>query len=324
MMMDCPRCGFSQPKDRFCASCGMDVDAFLLKPKPLWVRILQNPNLHLSLIAIFMVLLVGYILYTQSTLVSRGVRQMLGTPLTSKEAADPADAGATPLEESADEIETVAAEIPEPVALTAQPGSTAPAAAAVAAAKEPTQIEAVFWEVAHDTLSGLFTVAEKVGESNAGRVFLFKDGGKIADAIRAGSRRVSQPRLANLATGAQLTIETPPTAPEPFQFGMALQVAKWENREATLRWFAQMVLSQPETPAEMASQVPAVKAVVESTLNGSTALGAAGLLVIVLEPNNRMPREEYLNKAGEGPWRIFASEDFRNGVTEWVVLVDLK
>ena len=87
--MDCPRCGFAQPKDRYCASCGLDVDAFLARPKPLWIRVLENPNLHLALIGILMILVVGYILYTRSSFVSRGVHQMFGQPLTSREAADP-------------------------------------------------------------------------------------------------------------------------------------------------------------------------------------------------------------------------------------------
>lgn len=320
MMMDCPRCGFAQPKDRYCASCGLDVDAYLAKPQPLLIRILQNPNFHLSLIALAVLLIVGYILFTRSAFVSREVRQMFGTPLTSREAADPNDPGPSPSPQPMQAVQQEAA--PPPEVETAVPGS---APAEEATLKDVRRMEMVFYEVAHETLGGLVGAAEKIGESNAGRAYLFKDGAKIVEALRVGSRRVSYLRAVDLTPNAQLLIETPPSTPEPFQFGLAIQLQKLENNKvATLRWDSQMVLSQPETPAELASQTPVMKTVVESNLSGTTSLNGNGLLMIVLEPNNRHPREEYLAKAGDGPWRIFASEDFKANITDWVVLVQLK
>src|SRR5665213_2534728 len=89
MMMDCPRCGFAQPKDRYCASCGLDIDNFTAKPKPLLVRLLQNPNVHLGLIGILVFLIVGYIFYSQRGLVSRQVSALFdGTPVASRDAGD--------------------------------------------------------------------------------------------------------------------------------------------------------------------------------------------------------------------------------------------
>ncbi|MCB0341386.1 MAG: hypothetical protein H6626_09255 [Pseudobdellovibrionaceae bacterium] len=34
MIVECPRCGFSQPKDRYCANCGVDMDNYKPEPKP--------------------------------------------------------------------------------------------------------------------------------------------------------------------------------------------------------------------------------------------------------------------------------------------------
>src|SRR5579871_4315876 len=89
MMMDCPRCGFSQPKDRYCANCGLDVEHFHAKPAPIWIRLLQNPNFHLSLIAILLVFVVGYILYSRSGLTREVGHLLRGTPLSSRDAGDP-------------------------------------------------------------------------------------------------------------------------------------------------------------------------------------------------------------------------------------------
>jgi hypothetical protein len=41
-MIDCPKCGFYQPKDRYCAKCGIDMEQFYVKPKPFYFSILNN------------------------------------------------------------------------------------------------------------------------------------------------------------------------------------------------------------------------------------------------------------------------------------------
>jgi len=47
-MIECPRCGFLQPKDRYCANCGIDIENYKPKPKPLYVRLLNSPFFYLA------------------------------------------------------------------------------------------------------------------------------------------------------------------------------------------------------------------------------------------------------------------------------------
>jgi hypothetical protein len=42
MMVNCPRCGFSQPQDQYCASCGVDMLAFKPAGKPFYQRVVSN------------------------------------------------------------------------------------------------------------------------------------------------------------------------------------------------------------------------------------------------------------------------------------------
>lgn len=42
MLVNCPKCGFSQPQDQYCANCGVDMLAFKPVQKPLLQRILSN------------------------------------------------------------------------------------------------------------------------------------------------------------------------------------------------------------------------------------------------------------------------------------------
>ncbi len=67
MLINCPRCGFQQPKDQYCAQCGVDMDAFKPVVPPLWKRVFGNHLVQLGLL-LLIASLVGV------TLVNRGIQ----------------------------------------------------------------------------------------------------------------------------------------------------------------------------------------------------------------------------------------------------------
>lgn len=67
-MIDCPRCGFTQPKDQFCANCGVNMDAFSPKPKPIWHQLASSWYFLGAGVAI---ILIGVIWFMQSSSVSQ-------------------------------------------------------------------------------------------------------------------------------------------------------------------------------------------------------------------------------------------------------------
>lgn len=52
MLINCPRCGFQQPKDKYCAQCGVDIESFKPVTPPAWKRFFGNPLAQLSLLII--------------------------------------------------------------------------------------------------------------------------------------------------------------------------------------------------------------------------------------------------------------------------------
>lgn len=52
MLINCPRCGFQQPKDKYCAQCGVDIETFKPVTPPAWKRFLGSPLTQLSLLVI--------------------------------------------------------------------------------------------------------------------------------------------------------------------------------------------------------------------------------------------------------------------------------
>lgn len=61
MLVNCPKCGFSQPKDHYCAKCGVDMDNFKPAAPSFWQEVFGHPALHIGVIAILVFLAVTYI-----------------------------------------------------------------------------------------------------------------------------------------------------------------------------------------------------------------------------------------------------------------------
>jgi hypothetical protein len=62
-MIDCPKCGFSQPQDIYCASCGVKMDSYTKKEKSFFMGLLTNWILQLG---ILIILIVGFVIYDKT------------------------------------------------------------------------------------------------------------------------------------------------------------------------------------------------------------------------------------------------------------------
>lgn len=61
MMVNCPKCGFNQPQDRYCASCGIDMVSFKPAQKPLLTRVIQNTSFQITGLATVAIVLGTYV-----------------------------------------------------------------------------------------------------------------------------------------------------------------------------------------------------------------------------------------------------------------------
>jgi hypothetical protein len=50
MMVNCPRCGFSQPQDQYCAQCGIDMVAFKPAQKPFYEKLISNTYFQVAIL----------------------------------------------------------------------------------------------------------------------------------------------------------------------------------------------------------------------------------------------------------------------------------
>jgi hypothetical protein len=61
MLINCPRCGFSQPQDQYCASCGVNIETYVPRKESPWKKIFSNT---LSQVAIVIAVALGASYYT--------------------------------------------------------------------------------------------------------------------------------------------------------------------------------------------------------------------------------------------------------------------
>ncbi|GEM_PF-1391545 len=52
MLINCPRCGFQQPKDKYCAQCGVDIESFRPVTPPLWKRFFSSSLTQASVLSL--------------------------------------------------------------------------------------------------------------------------------------------------------------------------------------------------------------------------------------------------------------------------------
>ncbi len=92
MLINCPKCGFSQPKDRYCASCGVDMKNFKPIEPAVWKKVLANPFFHVSLIFVLVAVAVVFVRKQQQEDLKARVEYLKGGPVIvekSNEASSP-------------------------------------------------------------------------------------------------------------------------------------------------------------------------------------------------------------------------------------------
>jgi hypothetical protein len=61
MLISCPRCGFSQPKDQYCAQCGVDMQSFKQKKQPTSTRMFSSVSSQIGILLIIAILIEQFI-----------------------------------------------------------------------------------------------------------------------------------------------------------------------------------------------------------------------------------------------------------------------
>lgn len=67
MILNCPRCGFSQPEDQYCAQCGVNMQSFRPAEKTLFKKLSENLTLQVFLLLVAAGIAGSYMIQTGSS-----------------------------------------------------------------------------------------------------------------------------------------------------------------------------------------------------------------------------------------------------------------
>lgn len=84
-MMKCPRCGFTQPRDQYCAQCGLDISNYKPPKKSLFDQITQNPLAQLIFVGLIIFFVASSIIKKKKDTVSERVKYLKGNLQISSE-----------------------------------------------------------------------------------------------------------------------------------------------------------------------------------------------------------------------------------------------
>lgn len=186
-MMICPRCGFSQPEDKFCANCGLNIANYLAKPRPFHQRLLSSSVFYVVLIIVGLFLAINFIRHSNFGQVVRDTFPLGNTPpvaVTNLEANIPTPPPPGGTQNLTNETQPLQNSEPLPTndASTAATGTVAPAEAAATAGETATvntdgtvklnlgSVEASFYLMARDTWQALQQDSKVIAEQGSVRV----------------------------------------------------------------------------------------------------------------------------------------------------------
>lgn len=169
MLVNCPRCGFEQPKDKYCAQCGVDTESFKPPRKSALKSSLTNPALYVG-IAILIAIVFFKTAYkpATSTLTQR-VQFLKGNVQIANRTAEKtvdASSAARDIASTATAPAAVAPPPPEPPAPTVNAAGTAPAPAPKAAASDEPVVIVTYAEVPNHAMEKIRDESESTGQFN--------------------------------------------------------------------------------------------------------------------------------------------------------------
>lgn len=323
MLIKCPRCGFQQPKDKYCAQCGVDMETFKPKVPPAWKRILGSPLLQLSLL-ILVAGAVGTLLYSKGQQrLERRVRPLTSSLQVSSSKNDPAfldDNNTSPTE--GEETNTPTATPQADGSLNAYkvaPGSQPPAATESPHAGNP-QVIVYYAEIGRDALISLF-----VASRNSGQFMEFSD--YSAGLVPSLSKILSNPQIKVLHKEVK-SLESAKTLQwfygikdpkdQSLELGMTTFLGVNEIENGALRGNIEIQRSwrEPLTSGGFENQKKSFPA--EFEIDTDSGFFISGV----------MPRRSYLDNDQElsniDVYKVLSSTQFRSGESHFVIFLDFE
>lgn len=321
-MQDCPKCGFIQPKDRYCANCGLDIESYNPAPKPFIERLKKNILLQIGLAAVLISGLV-FLIYTNhkrqletnfelhSISMSNGDTGELATE------APTAAPRATPSRQEEPPASAIPEDPPQALrTLVEEAEETLPEQQA--ASRRPTALQITYTEVPRLLLMQITDVSTVLSQSTSSKTLVYPYEDDIRSLqqldpdfdILPGSNRY------NLNENTVINVDFTQIRAETTEMeGLSFQITPTRvgPDQVDLELVGYLSLTSEEELT-----------VLNADINGRFSFAPNTTLAIVgLLPNTRISQEE-LAALNRTPLVILSSPDFVNQSSEFVIFIQAK
>jgi hypothetical protein len=312
MMHDCPKCGFHQPKDRYCAKCGVDIERFSAKPKPIMARIFENTRMQISLVVLVVITLIGFIYFSQRQMIESSIAKAisgLDSNLGEEYTEVDSNSNQEPLQPKS--LQNIKALNTGSRFKKLTPDQDTDATSPNAL---PTKISFEFAEVPRAFLQELVTEGQVLNETQNTRSVFFTHEGSV----RGLKRKDIEPYFLPGGTSSNISPDSP-TRLEFLRFakgysseiGLLMDVEVASVTEDVLEIDVQAILSLPSDESSVSS----------TEFQGKYKIGTNGVLAIAGLVPQQSIRGEAESALANTPIVIMSSPDFVAHSTEFIVFI---
>jgi len=323
MMHECPRCGFSQPIDKYCANCGLDIETYVPKPEGFLVRLGKNTRFQIGLVILVVLLLSGYLYWTQKNELAQRLTEMplRMNPSVNKTAPASPSANENPqARPSMSETLAKKADSPHGLKPVAETMAQKAAASATATPRElpPQRLNIVFVEASRQTLQQMASEGQLLNETAQTRSFL----SSTADDLQSLAGRDADFRVLPGGRGGALRPNTPLSLDFTHlssgtheEIGMNLDFTATEiNATGVDLTLTGQIHLQGENSTTL----------INNEINANYTFPPKRTLVLVGFLPHQPVRQEDAGNFSNTPLAIFNSPQFLNGITDFAIFITAK
>ncbi len=322
MMQTCPRCGFVQPEDKYCANCGLDIETYKPAPTPFFKKIAKNTAFQISVVVLIVIAVTIALLMSQNDRLEKRLnsnpvqrahilRSMREPPAPTRPAVQPS---AVP------QPQQPAAPLPRaPIAQTKPKIGHDKKNHEITAA--PTELSIAFYEMSRAALMQLASEGQVLSESAESRSMTLPTHHPLQKLREKdpATRSLGESITQNLQQGTPITLDfmRPPSAATAGMNGIGVTINL--NPVKVTGTDIELALDLLFNMRNRSGN-----SLITNEVNSNFSFSPKSTLVLTgFFPHRKVFRQDLLAFNGT-PIAIFASPAFQNSVTDLVIVIEPK
>ncbi len=316
MMHECPKCGFVQPKDKYCANCGLDIESYKPVPDSLFVRLSKNTGLQIAIVILIVIAMAIAIFISQRDRIAQHLANAIPSMKRSMPTSDSSKSQDSP-------TPTITAALrPEPPnapPVAASPKSRSALNVVSSDVRKFKDLSVAFYEVSKAGVAQLATDGQILNETQQTKSFLLHVPDAIAKIkeIDPEARSHGEPHIEAFLVGTPFNLDFTHMGGKrtPEAVGLSLVLNPTAMTDGVWDFTVEANINlKNETGGSLLS----------TAINGSYSIPPkSALLLAGFLPHQKILKDDLWSFNGS-PLMIYESPDFINGLTEFVIVIQPK